>query len=190
MEPKKSFWETLPGFLTATSGILGAIAAVLTALYTTGVIGHRGEQMPSQPGFTSASKSDVAPSPLSVAGNSSTNEPDTLPADELKKLEPSEEGGVWVTQGPIQKVHYTVYNGSSYKLKEITIRIICVDLNVGVVIFDSDVTLPLDSESSGEPFENSKFSRYDVFPRELIPYRTEAKGFIRARGTRVSSATP
>jgi hypothetical protein len=42
MDPRKSFWETVPGILTAIGGTIGAVAALLTALYTTGIIGNRG----------------------------------------------------------------------------------------------------------------------------------------------------
>jgi len=41
MDSKKSFWETAPGVLTAIGGSIGAIAALLTALYTVGVIGSK-----------------------------------------------------------------------------------------------------------------------------------------------------
>lgn len=36
---KTSFWKTLPGIATAIAGLLGGIAALLTALIATGVIG-------------------------------------------------------------------------------------------------------------------------------------------------------
>jgi hypothetical protein len=44
-EPKpsgaRSFWSTLPGVLTAVGGLIAAIAALLTALATTGVLGGK-----------------------------------------------------------------------------------------------------------------------------------------------------
>src|SRR5687768_2932458 len=47
MDPKKSFWETLPGMLTAIGGAIAAVAALLTALYTTGLIGSREVSAPT-----------------------------------------------------------------------------------------------------------------------------------------------
>ena len=41
MDSNKSFWATLPGILTAIGGTIGATAALITALYTVGVIGSK-----------------------------------------------------------------------------------------------------------------------------------------------------
>lgn len=38
-EKKPSFWETLPGIITAVGTLLGACAALIIALYTAGIIG-------------------------------------------------------------------------------------------------------------------------------------------------------
>jgi len=38
-EQKPSFWGTLPGIITALSALIGALAALLTALYTAEIIG-------------------------------------------------------------------------------------------------------------------------------------------------------
>lgn len=48
MSEETSFWKTAPGVLTALSGLLGSIAALLTALYTTGFIGGK-EPKPKEP---------------------------------------------------------------------------------------------------------------------------------------------
>jgi hypothetical protein len=39
MSEKKSFWTTLPGALTAIGGLIGTLAALITALQAIGVIG-------------------------------------------------------------------------------------------------------------------------------------------------------
>jgi colicin import membrane protein len=38
---RKSFWSTLPGILTASATALGAVTALVTALYTAGIIGQQ-----------------------------------------------------------------------------------------------------------------------------------------------------
>ncbi len=40
MPEEKSFWTTIPGILTAIGGIIGAVAALVTALYSAGIIGN------------------------------------------------------------------------------------------------------------------------------------------------------
>ena len=47
MNQKKSFWETVPGILTAVGGTVAGIAALLTALYTTGLVGNKATPTPS-----------------------------------------------------------------------------------------------------------------------------------------------
>lgn len=44
MSEKKSFWMTLPGVLTALGGLIGAIAALITALYTAGVLQRKPQE--------------------------------------------------------------------------------------------------------------------------------------------------
>ena len=39
-----SFWTTAPGVLTAIGGLIGAVTALLTALYKTGIIGSKPAQ--------------------------------------------------------------------------------------------------------------------------------------------------
>src|SRR5580658_4549329 len=43
---KQSFWSTIPGILTAISGVLGAVAALIVALVSVGVIGPQDKQTP------------------------------------------------------------------------------------------------------------------------------------------------
>jgi len=47
MDSKKSFWETVPGILTAIGGTIAAAATLLTALYTTGLIGNKAVPTPT-----------------------------------------------------------------------------------------------------------------------------------------------
>jgi len=43
MDARRSFWFSLPGFLTASAGTITAIATLVGALYSAGVIGRRGD---------------------------------------------------------------------------------------------------------------------------------------------------
>lgn len=43
-EQKGSFWSTVPGILTALGGLLAAVAGLITALYTAGIIGTSSEK--------------------------------------------------------------------------------------------------------------------------------------------------
>ncbi len=127
-----------------------------------------------------------------------TNELETLPSDELEKLEPEGGGGgyVWVgyAGSPDRVVSYTVYNGSNYELKEITVHIVCVNHFYGgiggAVLFDKNVSLPLDPESTGAPFTNSKFSRENVFPLEMKDFKVQGKGVVSAKGIWVTNTAP
>lgn len=53
---KKSFWHTLPGIITAIAGLLGAVATLITALYTAGII-QGGPEEVSEGAGTSAGPS-------------------------------------------------------------------------------------------------------------------------------------
>jgi len=85
MPERKSFWETLPGVLTAIGGTIVAIATLLTALYTTGVIGNRGQpvspvvfQSPSPVSTmpaTSTVKAEDSPVPSREPTHAATREP-------------------------------------------------------------------------------------------------------------------
>jgi hypothetical protein len=50
MSEGESFWKTLPGILTGLAGLVGAVAALTTALYTAGIIGGGGKGPPHPPG--------------------------------------------------------------------------------------------------------------------------------------------
>jgi hypothetical protein len=63
----KSFWTTLPGMLTGLAGFVSATALLLTALYTTGVLGRT----PPAP---------TAPTEMPQPGNTLASEPSALPA--------------------------------------------------------------------------------------------------------------
>lgn len=41
MAEEQSFWTTVPGILTGIGGVIGAGAALVTALYSAGIIGNR-----------------------------------------------------------------------------------------------------------------------------------------------------
>ena len=97
MAERKSFWETLPGILTAIGGTIVAIATLLTALYTTGVIGNRKEpvssvvaQSPSPAVSTmpasSTVKAEVTPVPSSEPTRAPTREPAPPPAEEVRDV--------------------------------------------------------------------------------------------------------
>lgn len=43
---KSSFWSSLPGIMTALAGLIGAVAGLLTVLYTIGVIGQDPDPQP------------------------------------------------------------------------------------------------------------------------------------------------
>src|SRR5205809_2821 len=58
MDSKKSFFETLPGILTAIGGTIAGVAALLTALYSAGIIGPKAAPTPSAV-VTAASPSPV-----------------------------------------------------------------------------------------------------------------------------------
>ena len=58
---KSSFWSSLPGISTALAGLIGAVAALLTALYTVGVIGPgSGNEPQAQSPAPAASVSSTA----------------------------------------------------------------------------------------------------------------------------------
>lgn len=65
MNPKTSFWQTVPGILTAIGGTVGSIAALLTALYTIGLIGSKEAPKPSP--------SSSTPTTYSATTSTSTN---------------------------------------------------------------------------------------------------------------------
>lgn len=65
MDSKKSFWETIPGVLTAIGGTLAAVAALLTALYTTGLIGNKGVSVPTPSPMTAVQLQSPSPTPAS-----------------------------------------------------------------------------------------------------------------------------
>jgi hypothetical protein len=46
-DPKPSFWSTLPGILTAVAAVLGAIATLLTAMYSSGLLGNKAPTSPA-----------------------------------------------------------------------------------------------------------------------------------------------
>ena len=50
MSEGESFWKTLPGILTGLAGLVGAVAALTTALYTAGIIGGRAKVVVRPPG--------------------------------------------------------------------------------------------------------------------------------------------
>jgi hypothetical protein len=54
-ESKPSFWSTLPGILTAVGGIIAAFAALITALYSAGVISTKDKPRDNPPVLSSAS---------------------------------------------------------------------------------------------------------------------------------------
>ena len=54
-EPKPSFWSTLPGILTALGGIIAAFAALITALYSAGVLSKKDKPPENPPALSSAS---------------------------------------------------------------------------------------------------------------------------------------
>ena len=54
-ESKPSFWSTLPGILTAVGGIVGASAALITALYSAGVMSIKNKPTDNPPALSSAS---------------------------------------------------------------------------------------------------------------------------------------
>jgi hypothetical protein len=60
-ESNKSFWSTIPGILTAFGGIIGSIAALVTALYTAGVLGHKPLPAPLEQRSETAAKMDEQP---------------------------------------------------------------------------------------------------------------------------------
>ncbi|MCI5164142.1 MAG: hypothetical protein D3917_19435 [Candidatus Electrothrix sp. AX5] len=41
---RPSFWKTIPGIITAIGTLIGAVAALITALYTVNVIGYDSEK--------------------------------------------------------------------------------------------------------------------------------------------------
>jgi len=49
MPGEKSFWETVPGILTGIAGLLGAVATLLTALFSMGYIGNHPNPKPADP---------------------------------------------------------------------------------------------------------------------------------------------
>ncbi len=53
MSEGESFWKTLPGILTGLAGLVGAVAALTTALYTAGIIGGRAKGGVRPPGDAS-----------------------------------------------------------------------------------------------------------------------------------------
>ena len=63
-EPK-SFWSTVPGLLTAIGGIIAAIAALLTALVSAGVIGHE-KLTPTPPPATAPATATLSPTVTAV----------------------------------------------------------------------------------------------------------------------------
>jgi hypothetical protein len=100
MDQKKPFWETLPGCLTAIGGTIAAIAALLTALYTTGVIGNKDQpipvsspvvavQLPSPAASTlpatSRVKAEVTPVPSSEPTHAPTREATPAASEEAKE---------------------------------------------------------------------------------------------------------
>jgi len=121
--------------------------------------------------------------PTAFSSRVITNQLETLPSQELEKLEPEggKGGDVWVIAGR-EGIEYTVYNGSDYQLKEITVRIVFRGRNSPM--FTSELRLPLESKSSGEPFKNSTFSREHAFSVGWEG-KVEGQGVISARGVRV-----
>jgi hypothetical protein len=69
-DPKKeSWWQTMPGMLTATAGIITALAGLLVALYQVGLIGGKAAPSAQTPAtVTSQSLSDIT-KPIASASN-------------------------------------------------------------------------------------------------------------------------
>jgi hypothetical protein len=75
MASNESFWSTLPGILTAFAGVLTALATLVGALYSAGVIGGRESAPPPEAAATS-------PSTLASSAEPAT----TPPSDRLRSL--------------------------------------------------------------------------------------------------------
>jgi len=66
-----------------------------------------------------------------------------------------------------------VYNGTVWTLKEVTVHVRLVDQLSRTLVFDSNVSFPLDTtpgwEHSGEPFKESRFLRDDAIANIVRP---------------------
>ena len=73
-DPKKeSWWQTMPGMLTATAAIITALGGLLLALYQVGLIGGKAAtSAQSQPAVTAQSYSDTA-KPIASSSNNTKN---------------------------------------------------------------------------------------------------------------------
>ena len=68
---KESWWQTLPGMLTATAGIITAVGGLLLVLHQVGLLG--GKSAPAAPAATSQSVSDST-TPISSPAASASND--------------------------------------------------------------------------------------------------------------------
>lgn len=77
---KRSFWSTLPGIMTAVGGVIGAIAALITALASAGVFSPAPTATPLPPtptltAIATASPSRAAPAATAAPTLAATNTP-------------------------------------------------------------------------------------------------------------------
>lgn len=112
-EPRPSFWQTLPGMLTALGGVIAAATGLITALYQTGMIGSKGST--AAPASTSAPATAGGPAndttsglPAASANTSSDSQapaasgptaPSDAPARLVNLLSAENGGQVVVTSG-------------------------------------------------------------------------------------------
>lgn len=103
-----------------------------------------------------------------AAGASATPEPNelrALPASELSKLEL-----VSMTFNGPDGLALTVYNGTTWTLKEVTVHVRLVQQVYGTFVFVGNVSFPLDTitpgrdvgDATGEPFKKSDYIRKDA----------------------------
>lgn len=60
--PSTSWWQTLPGVLTALAGVITAVSGLVALLYQNGVLGHKGDAATATQASAGASVSTPTPS--------------------------------------------------------------------------------------------------------------------------------
>jgi len=107
---------------------------------------------------------------MSVNATPAPNELGAIPGAELAKLDLV--SMTFNAKGP-DGLALTVYNGTPWTLKEVTVHVRLVDQLNCTVVFDGNVSFLLDTtpgaDTTGEPFKRSHFLREDAIANRVKP---------------------
>lgn len=84
--PNTSWWQTLPGVLTALAGVITAASGLVALLYQNGVLGHKEEATAAQAPAPAAPQEPAQPTPQAPPQGSSQKAPQTAPQAQAQPL--------------------------------------------------------------------------------------------------------